>query len=107
MTGKSPDTVKITAERLKAAREWMTPERLAALDAMTDEDIAEQIADNPDAAPELDKDWFDNARLVLPMKAKKGAAEIVDIWEAMGAREARRPDRAGNEDGDTSKKGAA
>jgi hypothetical protein len=52
----------------------MTPERLAALDAMTDEDIAAQIADNPDAAPELTDEWFENARLVIPLKGKKRAA---------------------------------
>ena len=74
MTEKSPDTVKVTPERLKAAREWMTSERLAALDAMTDEDIAAQIADNPDAAPELTDKWFENARLVIPLKGRRSAA---------------------------------
>lgn len=42
------------AERI--AREWATPENLSAFDAMTDEDIAAQIASNPDAAPELTDD---------------------------------------------------
>ena len=74
MTKKSPDTVQVTPERLAAAIAWMTPERLAALDAMTDEDIAAQIADNPDAAPELTDEWFDNARLVIPLKGRKRAA---------------------------------
>jgi uncharacterized protein (DUF4415 family) len=36
----------------------------AALDAMTDEDIAKVVAEDPDAAP-LDIDWT-KARLVLP-----------------------------------------
>jgi uncharacterized protein (DUF4415 family) len=36
----------------------------AALDAMTDEDIAKAVAEDPDAAP-LDIDWT-KARLVLP-----------------------------------------
>ena len=36
----------------------------AALDAMTDEDIARAVAEDPDAAP-LDIDWT-KARLVLP-----------------------------------------
>ena len=40
MTKKSPDTVQVTADRLADARAWMTPERLARLDEMTDEDIA-------------------------------------------------------------------
>lgn len=74
MTKKSNDIVKVTAERLAAARAWMTPERLVALDAMTDEDIATQIASNPDAAPELTDEWFENARLVIPLKGKKRAA---------------------------------
>lgn len=30
-------------------------------DAMTDEDIARQIAENPDAAPELTEEWFEHA----------------------------------------------
>jgi hypothetical protein len=51
----------------------MTPERLAAFDAMTDEDIRAQIASNPDAAPELDDAWFERARLVIPLKGRKAA----------------------------------
>jgi hypothetical protein len=74
MTKKSNDTVPITPDRLAAARAWMTPERLVALDAMTDEDIAAQIASNPDAAPELTDEWFENARLVIPLKSRKHAA---------------------------------
>src|SRR5713101_6668275 len=34
---------------------------LAKLDATTDEDIARQIAEDPDTAPELTDDWFDKA----------------------------------------------
>ncbi len=73
MTKKSPNIVKVTPERLEAAIAWMTPERLAALDAMTDDDIAAQIASNPDAAPELTDEWFENARLVRPLKNKRAA----------------------------------
>ncbi len=73
MTKKSPNIVKVTPERLAEAEAWMTPERLAALDAMTDEDIAKQIAENPDAAPELDDAWFERARLVIPLKGRKAA----------------------------------
>jgi hypothetical protein len=43
--------VKVTPQRLAESYTWMTPERLTAFDAMTDEDIAAQIASNPDAAP--------------------------------------------------------
>ena len=53
---------------------FATPENLARLDAMTDEDIAAQIASNPDAAPELTDGWFKNARLVIPLKGRKRAA---------------------------------
>ena len=74
MTKKSPDTVQVTPEMLAEAIAWMTPERLAALDAMTNEDIAAQIAGNPDAAPELTDEWFENARLVIPLKGRKRAA---------------------------------
>lgn len=74
MTKKSHDTVQITPERIAKARAWMTPERLAAFDAMTNEDIAAQIAENPDAAPELTEEWFENARLVIPLKGRKKAA---------------------------------
>ena len=63
----------VTSEMLAEAKAWMTPERLAALDAMTDEDIAKQIAENPNAAPELDDAWFERARLVIPLKGKKAA----------------------------------
>ena len=61
-------------EAARIAREWATPENLAMLDAMTDEDIAAQIASNPDVAPELTDEWFENARLVIPLKNKKRAA---------------------------------
>jgi len=74
MTKKSPDTVQVTPEVLAEARAWMTPERLAALDAMSDDDIAAQIAENPDAAPELTEQWFENARLVIPLKKSRKAA---------------------------------
>jgi hypothetical protein len=74
VTRKSPDTVKVTPDRLAEAIAWVTPERLAALDAMTDEDIAAQIASNPDAAPELTEEWFENARLVIQLKGRKRAA---------------------------------
>ena len=74
MTKKSPDIVQVSPDRLAEAVAWMTSERMAALDALTDEDIAAQIADNPDAAPELTDEWFENARLVIPLKGRKRAA---------------------------------
>src|SRR3954447_7685620 len=36
---------------------------LANIDATTDEDIARQIAEDPDTAPELTDEWFDKADL--------------------------------------------
>jgi hypothetical protein len=74
VTGNSENTVKVTPERLAEAIAWMTPERLAALDAITDEDIAAQNASNPDATPELTDEWSENARLVIPLKGRKRAA---------------------------------
>ena len=75
MTAKSENTVRVSREESEAfAKEWATPENLARLDAMTDEDIAAQIAGNPDAAPELTDEWFENARLVIPLKGRKRAA---------------------------------
>ena len=74
MTKKSTDTVQVTPELLAEAIAWMTPERLAAFEALTDEDIAAQIASNPDAAPELTEEWFENARLVIPLKGRKKRA---------------------------------
>ena len=38
----------------------------AAFDALTDEDIAAAIRDDPDVAPELDEAWFAAATLVMP-----------------------------------------
>lgn len=75
MTGKSENITRVSLEDARAlAKAWATPENLAALDAMTDEDIAAQIAANPDAAPELTDEWFENARLVIPLKKRKRAA---------------------------------
>jgi hypothetical protein len=75
MTGKSENTVRVSREEALAyAKAWATPENLAWFDALTDEDIAAQIASNPDAAPELTDEWFENARLVIPLKGRKKAA---------------------------------
>lgn len=43
---------------------------LARLDAMTDADIARGIANDPDAAPELDASWFAHARRGLAAVVK-------------------------------------
>jgi hypothetical protein len=74
MTKKSENIVTLSVEEARArAKAWATPENLAKFDAMTDEDIAAQIASNPDAAAELDDAWFERARLVTPLKGKRAA----------------------------------
>src|SRR5713101_4379681 len=40
-----------------------TYSNLAKVDATTDDDIARQIAEDPDTAPELTDEWFDKADL--------------------------------------------
>jgi uncharacterized protein (DUF4415 family) len=42
-----------------------------AFDAITEEDIARQIRDDPDVAPELDEDWFASATLVMPQRKER------------------------------------
>lgn len=70
MGDKEENIVEVTPERLSEGLAWTKrPENLARLEAITDDDIAAQIADNPDAAPELDDAWFARARLVRPLKA--------------------------------------
>jgi uncharacterized protein (DUF4415 family) len=46
----------------------MPPDRTdwARVRALTDADIAKAVADDPDAAPLLDDEWFKNARIVMP-----------------------------------------
>ncbi len=43
----------------------------AAFDALTDQDIAAAIRDDPDVAPELDDDWFASATLVMPQRKEQ------------------------------------
>jgi hypothetical protein len=75
MTEKSNGTIRVSREEAaRIAREWATPENLARLDAMTEADIARQIADDPDVAPELTDEWFENARLVMPLKGRRRVA---------------------------------
>lgn len=75
MTEKSEHIRRVSLEEARAAaKAWATRENLAWFDALTDEDIAAQIASNPDAAPELTDEWFENARLVIPLKSRKHAA---------------------------------
>ena len=47
----------------------------AAVDALTDEDIARQIAEDPDTAPDLSEWDWSKARLVRPVRPLPDAAE--------------------------------
>src|SRR5712691_6602927 len=51
---------------------------LAKLDATTDEDIARQIAEDPDTAPELTDEWFDKAELRVGDKVIRRGRPPVD-----------------------------
>jgi uncharacterized protein (DUF4415 family) len=55
---------RITRVTLEESKRLKGKTDYARLDAMTDEDIAKAVAEDPDAAP-LDIDWT-KARLVLP-----------------------------------------
>ncbi|MCK7476019.1 MAG: hypothetical protein MZV49_26695 [Rhodopseudomonas palustris] len=54
--------VRKWGDRRKGKTDW------AAVDALTDEDIAKAVANDPDAAP-IDIDWSD-AVLVMPVRKK-------------------------------------
>ncbi|MGO3928769.1 BrnA antitoxin family protein [Rhodopseudomonas pseudopalustris] len=54
--------VRKWSDRRKGKTDW------AAVDALTDEDIAKAVANDPDAAP-IDIDWSD-AVLVMPVRKK-------------------------------------
>lgn len=78
---------KITRRSLNDPRRGRTD--WARLAAMTDEDIDAAIASDPDAAPILDKDWFENAVLELPA-AKQAIslrvdADVLGWYKAQGA----------------------
>ena len=64
--------VRMSLDDLKPGRtDW------ALLAALTDEEIERAIAEDPDAAPILDADWFRNAELVIPT-AKVATSMRVD-----------------------------
>jgi hypothetical protein len=65
MAEKRGRIVRVTVEE---ARQMKGRTDYARLDAMTDEEIAQAVAEDPDAAP-LDIDWT-QVRLVLPAARK-------------------------------------
>jgi uncharacterized protein (DUF4415 family) len=66
--------------RRKGKTDW------ARVDALTDEDIAKAVADDPDAAP-IDIDWSD-AVLVIPAKKKaisiRVDEDVLDFFRKQG-----------------------
>jgi len=67
-------------DRRKGRTDW------ARVDALTDEDIAKAVADDPDAAP-IDVDWSD-AVLVIPPKKKaisiRVDEDVLDFFKRQG-----------------------
>ena len=60
---KKSNFVRVSVKDLKPGRtDWV------AVDALTDEEIDAAIASDPDAAPELDEEWFRNAVVGIPAK---------------------------------------
>jgi uncharacterized protein (DUF4415 family) len=57
---KDSSTMKLRDVAERPRTDWVR------VDALTDEDIAAAIRDDPDVAPELDADWFASATLVMP-----------------------------------------
>lgn len=64
MSEKLSDTALATRKRYADGLRNPTPEFIAWMDALTGADIAAQIADDPDMAPELDDEWFRRAHKV-------------------------------------------
>jgi uncharacterized protein (DUF4415 family) len=59
----------------------------AALDALTDEDIDKAIAEDPDAAPVLDEEWFKHAILTIPAKTATSIridSDVIDWFKSEG-----------------------
>ena len=53
--------VRVSADQLDpGGTDW------ARIDALTDEDIDRAIAEDPDAAPALDEEWFRTAEVSMP-----------------------------------------
>ncbi len=75
--------VRVSLDDLKPGdTDW---EKLAAL---SDEDIERAIAEDPDAAPILDADWFLNAELVIPAvkvpTSMRVDGDVIDWFKGQG-----------------------
>ncbi|MGA2892905.1 MAG: BrnA antitoxin family protein [Xanthobacteraceae bacterium] len=79
--GESYTTVSRDAPRRKGKTDW------AAVDALTDEEIAEAVRNDPDAVP-LDVDWS-QAVLVIPPKKRaisiRVDEDVLDYFKKEGA----------------------
>src|SRR5665213_1714259 len=74
MSGKT--TIRRSADQLKSGdTDW------SRVDALTDEQIEAAIADDPDAAPILDEDWFRGAELVIPTKVPTSIRVDGDVMD--------------------------
>ncbi len=62
MNRKNTSKPLITAPRKRGKTDW------AAVDQITETEIAAAVAADPDAAPILDKEWFAKARIHVPEK---------------------------------------
>lgn len=60
----------------------------ARVDALTDADIEKAVAEDPDAAPLLDEEWFAKARLLYPQEKAAISIrldqDIVDYFKSQG-----------------------
>lgn len=58
--------VEITRVGLEDILERRGETDTARLEALTDDDIERAVAEDPDAAPLLDKEWFETAERIMP-----------------------------------------
>ena len=61
---KDKDIITYSADEVKKLREQSRTD-WERVDQLTDEDIEQSIAEDPDVAPLLADEWFEKARLVL------------------------------------------
>jgi len=77
-----PGIVRVSLKDRKRGRtDWVR------VDALTDEDIEKVIAEDPDAAPILDEEWFRNAELVIPTKTATSMrvdSDVMDWFKSQG-----------------------
>ena len=75
--------------RFSASQVGRGPTDWAKFDALTDEEIDRAIAEDPDAAPILDEEWFRTAEVVLPEPKTPISIrldrEVVEWFKSQGA----------------------